>query len=495
MTAVLAASASAFVGAGLLHDALAILIPLGLALLLGAARTASRARAAAAATFAVAMTGLAVVSGGAVNLWPVAPLLAPSLALPFALPGLVGHRIARSRGRVAGELTVLLSWLLVEACFVHLAGIPAFRIGHAASGTGLAPLAGLAGAGTVSAAVWLLAFALAQAPTIGEARHALRVLTPLAGLAAAHLAQAALSLPAGHLPAPAAAGAGPLRSGEAAGGEGTGATDAAEVRVALVQTDVRAADRELARSWHEAETALEERTIELLRRAVAQGADLVVGPEASLRLGSGSGSAVTLPRLPSATPHAVLVGAIAPGAGGVMNAVVDLASGGEVRYVKRHPVPVSERRFSPGARAEPIRLGTLTLAAAICYDVLFARDLRRDALASDLLVAVSDAAFAERSALPSLHLGVARLRAAESGKPLAFVTATGPSALIDGRGRLLARTGRFRPQILAVDVPLYGPIPPYARFGLEFEVFVLAAWPLLLVRRGVRPLADAARRT
>lgn len=477
MTRLLTACAAACLAAGMLHDALAPIVVAGLVCLLAAVRSARSALGAAAASYAVATAGILVIAGGAVGPWWPAPLLGPLAALPFALPGLVHVGMRRRDGPVACDVAFVLSWLLVEAAWVHAAGFPPFRIGYAVAATPLAALAGIAGAGGVSAAAWLLALALARVPEIRGVRAAGRALVPLVAVVAAHLTLAAIP--------PEAA---------------SGTADVTEqrpirLRVALVQSDVRSTDRELAAAWPEAHAALEARTVGMVRRAAAGGADLIVTPEGSLRTTISDPLELSLPRFPGAGPFAVLAGVLAEGPHGPRNAIVDLAAGSELRYVKRHPIPKREARFLPGDGADPIAFGALRIAPSICYDLLFAREVRRSAASSDLLVAVSDAAFAGRSALPFLHLGVARLRAAETGTPLLFVTATGPSAVLDGRGRVLARTDRLKPEILAWEVTLgRRAATPYARFGLEADGFVLAAWSLLLARRGVRPSRNIARR-
>ncbi|MCB1618438.1 MAG: apolipoprotein N-acyltransferase, partial [Pseudomonadales bacterium] len=117
----------------------------------------------------------------------------------------------------------------------------------------------------------------------------------------------------------------------------------------------------------------------------------------------------------------------------------------------------------------------------ICYEVAYA-DLAR-AQPADLLLTVSNDAWFGDSFGPWQHLEIARLRAAENGRPLLRATNDGISALIDHRGRLLLQSERFVAQSLHGEVVLTAGETPYHRFG---------DWPLLGV--GLTTLAAALYR-
>ena len=103
---------------------------------------------------------------------------------------------------------------------------------------------------------------------------------------------------------------------------------------------------------------------------------------------------------------------------------------------------------------------------------------------ADVLVVLADDAYAPVGPVPELHLRLARLRAAEIGRPVLFVQATGPSAAIGPDGAVWARleAGDLAP--LDVDLPVGVP-PPFhplrgaAPFGPPVAIAALLSGLLL----------------
>jgi apolipoprotein N-acyltransferase len=127
--------------------------------------------------------------------------------------------------------------------------------------------------------------------------------------------------------------------------------------------------------------------------------------------------------------------------------------------------------------------GATRFAPFICYETIFPgalypRHQRPDWLAT----ATNDAWFGDSSG-PRQHLDQARLRAIETGLPMARSANTGVSALFDARGRLLQSVPLYKAG--RIDAALPGALPPtiYARYGdllflmLAIGAFVLAALP------------------
>jgi apolipoprotein N-acyltransferase len=93
---------------------------------------------------------------------------------------------------------------------------------------------------------------------------------------------------------------------------------------------------------------------------------------------------------------------------------------------------------------------------------------------------------------PRQHFHQARVRAVEEGLPLIRAANNGISAVIDGKGRVLARLGLDVWGVIDADLPAALPPPIYARFGdLIFLLMWLAAagavaWVMLLNGRQTR---------
>lgn len=289
---------------------------------------------------------------------------------------------------------------------------------------------------------------------------------------------------------------------------------AGSVRVAVLQGDI---DQGVKWSPDWAERTME--TYEdLTRRAVAQGAQVVVWPETAVP-GSPDVDSELRARLEALARHSgvvLVVGAVGvdwlgpPGRSPYHvydSAFVFDASGHlRSRYDKTHLVPFGEYlplrgligRFvravatgsagidvtpgpAPRAVSLPLGRGTLTVGIPICYELLFPNLVRRfvDGGARVLLAITNDAWYG-RTGAPYQFLAITALRSAETGTWTARAANTGVSALIDGRGRVRQRTKIFERSLLVGDVPLRtpGPAPTfYARHG---DVFAWACWASLL---------------
>ncbi|WP_370205696.1 apolipoprotein N-acyltransferase [Pararhodobacter marinus] len=121
--------------------------------------------------------------------------------------------------------------------------------------------------------------------------------------------------------------------------------------------------------------------------------------------------------------------------------------------------------YTPGPGPELMDLGPAGRALPlICYEAVFPRNLRGTERPDWLLQSTNDAWFGERIG-PFQHFAQARLRAIETGLPLARVANTGISAMVDARGRVTAALPMG--QMGALDAALPGALPPtpYARTG------------------------------
>jgi apolipoprotein N-acyltransferase len=134
------------------------------------------------------------------------------------------------------------------------------------------------------------------------------------------------------------------------------------------------------------------------------------------------------------------------------------------RYDKRHLVPFGEYLpfgrwferfgvtqfvhmpggFDPGTSDDRLHIpGLPTARALICYEAIFPNERGEKLDDPDpprWMLNVTDDAWFGLTAGPYQHFAEARLRAIETGLPLARAANTGISAVVDGRGRTLAET-------------------------------------------------------
>ncbi len=427
------------------------LVVAGAALMhLGAWTSASRSGAGLA-------TATAALGPASVAVAPIAPLapvatipLTVALAASFALVGVVAgpgrapaHRRAAVARRAGHAARAASGWCAVEALWARPsllgdAALPVLAIGSALTEGPFLVVAGWLGVGGLSLLALTLGGLVAAMP-----------LAPVALIAAA------------------AAGV-----AYGAGGEGTiraaSPSEPSEVvplrliqhaptpvSIALVRFDPAAAHDQL-RFLEEHAGRADER--------------LVVLPEALLprpvRLNGGPAARTTRPSgLPDAA-H-VLFGAATVRPEGTFNSAL-LWSDAELRIVadKRRLVPLTEAALTRGEPRAATSWRGLRIAAAICWEAAFPSVTRRAAReGATFLALLANDAYAGAGPVGRLHLRTARLRAAESGLPIAFVQATGPSAAIAADGRVVGMLQAGRRGSLDVDLPVAGVRTPYRRTG------------------------------
>ena len=178
------------------------------------------------------------------------------------------------------------------------------------------------------------------------------------------------------------------------------------------------------------------------------------------------------------------------------NSMVVLSPGGDVStiYDKQHLVPFGEYvpfsavlgRILGGGLANDLLLGFARgevdgpvaipgigdALPLICYEGIFAEELRYGDARPRLLLLITNDAWFGQGAGPLQHLAQARLRAIEQGLPMVRVANTGVSAMIDARGQVTAMLP------LGAEGALDAVLPPalaatlYTRWG---------DWPVILV--------------
>lgn len=399
-------------------------------------------------------------------------LMGAGAALFWAVAAYIGSRISP-------RSAIMLALMLVVAELarsVILTGFPWALIGHIWVPTGLAQLAALGGPHLLSLVT--VVAALSVMGLLGQAR-----LWGIGGIAL--LVVAGLTLRAG--PAPEGAADGPV--------------------VRLVQPNAPQDQK-----W---DPRFRDTFVNRLITLTGQGEvpDLVVWPETSLPyLLNQIEDEIAL--LSDAARGAPLVfGILRRDADWrVYNSLVVLGAGGAVQslYDKQHLVPFGEYvpfgdvlgRWAPRALAQtlpagftagqvggPIDLPGIGLAVPlICYEGIFAEEIAGIAPRPRLLLLITNDAWFGQAAGPRQHLAQARLRAIEHGLPMVRVANTGISAMIDGKGRILAAMPLGVDGVLDTVLPPALPPTYYSRFG-GWPVFFLLFF--LILAQSLRAWRDS----
>lgn len=105
--------------------------------------------------------------------------------------------------------------------------------------------------------------------------------------------------------------------------------------------------------------------------------------------------------------------------------------------ISPHVVRVSD--FSPGDELVTHKVQGRDIASVICYELINDGLVREAASASQLLLVHTNSATFSGSSEGEQQLAITRLRAIESGRSVVSISTTGPSALIDQRGVVVAK--------------------------------------------------------
>ncbi len=405
-------------------------------------------------------------------------LLAAGLALYPALLGYVQARLFKRESRWHATLVLPALWVLFEwwrGWF--LSGFPWLDLGYSQIDTPLAFYAPLGGGYAVS-----LMVALSAGCVVGCLRTPQRMAVRLSLLAAIW--------------------SGGLLLERVEWGQ----PDAAPLRVTLVQANVP-----LREKWDSTKRA------DILTRyqqlsVAAPASELIVWPEAAIPMAL---DRIDVSYLDGLREHArrhgtdFLIGVIERSADRreYYNSVISLNAerGIDGVYRKQHLVPFGEYTpfkplflwllnslqipmsdLSPGlAPQAPLTAAGRKLGVSVCYEDAFGDELRWVLPQASVLVNVSEDAWFGDSLAPHQRLQMARLRALETARPMLRAANTGPSAVIDHRGQVLARSPQFRVHVLSADVqPMQG-ATPYTVVG-DWAAVVLAIVLLVTAWAGAR---------
>ncbi len=463
------------------------LAPVGIAALtLGAG--AGRVRRGLAAGF---MFGLAFFG---VTLWWLAGSISPAAwaALTVLQAGWLagaGAGMALMRTLRAWPMWAACWWTAIESArsAVPWGGMPWGRLGLTALDTPWQGLLGTLGVAATGTAVALLGTTLAAVVLAVERRRAV-LQTPMARLAAA------VSVCA--LVAATVAGTTPTISGGPV------------AHVGIVQGGVPGDGREVARN-HRAVTAQHLAETRTLAQQTDGGPppELVIWPENALAVDPDRDS-VARQALTAATDALgvpLLVGAVTDDANPSRarnQGVVWTSSGAGSRYTKQHLVPfgefvpfrpLAERISSRVADIErdmvagtpdpsPLRVGSLRVADALCFDVAY-DDTIRDQVSqgADLVVVQTSNAMFLGTAQPEQQWAMTRARAIEVGRSVVVSSINGISGAIAPDGSVLERLPTTRTVSTVATVPLTTTTTLATRFGPwpERLAWVAAAGALL----------------
>jgi apolipoprotein N-acyltransferase len=136
--------------------------------------------------------------------------------------------------------------------------------------------------------------------------------------------------------------------------------------------------------------------------------------------------------------------------------------------------------FSAGARRLPVSTGIgPAFGPLICYEVIFPGAVAGDGARPSWYVNLSDDSWFGDTPGPRQHMHQARVRATEEGTPIARVTTTGFSAIVDSYGRLRESAIYGIEARIDGSLPVALPPPPFVLAG-NWIIFGFIATTLLI---------------
>lgn len=121
--------------------------------------------------------------------------------------------------------------------------------------------------------------------------------------------------------------------------------------------------------------------------------------------------------------------------------------------------------FTPGEGPKTLRAGGPAFAPLVCYEAIFPGRVYPAGDRPEWIATVTNDSWFGDSSGPRQHFDQARLRAIETGLPMARSANSGVSGLIDALGRARARIALYQTGVIDAPLPRALPGTFYARFG------------------------------
>lgn len=283
--------------------------------------------------------------------------------------------------------------------------------------------------------------------------------------------------------------------------DGSLARGGSPLRVGLVQGNIAQEDK-----WDPAlAVPILNRYLDLSRRAIAAGAEVVIWPESSTPffLEENPALAAEIRRLAQQAQTPFVVGSDQierAQQNRFYNSAFLVGADGQTRavYRKMHLVPFGEyvplkqllpfvgplveavSDFSPGLEPVLLPIGDRRLSVAICYEVVYPWLVRSFVLGgSELLVTITNDAWYGTTSAAYQHWEQASLRAVEQGRYLVRAANTGVTGIVDPYGRVIASTRLFETEVVTGDVRWNTARTVYATIGDLIAWLSLAVMALM----------------
>jgi apolipoprotein N-acyltransferase len=229
--------------------------------------------------------------------------------------------------------------------------------------------------------------------------------------------------------------------------------------------------------------------------------DLVIWPENSVDIDLFKNPEIEteISNLSDSLQTPILIGGISRFSGELQNISVFFNSNIEGIYAKRYLTPFGEyipmrgwfERFSPyvndvvdfsaGIKKITFQVDNNSFQTLICYEII--NDTFRDELMENFLVVqTNNATFGDTAQLDQ-QLNIAKVRAIETGREIAYVSTTGVTSFINTEGDLRASLPKFEAGVLIDNINLYEGQTLIQKLKFHPEITAMLLLLLLTIRR------------
>lgn len=233
----------------------------------------------------------------------------------------------------------------------------------------------------------------------------------------------------------------------------------------------------------------------------ANSVDLVIWPENSVDIDLFKNPEIEteISELSNSLKAPILIGGISRFSGQLQNISVFFNPKIQEIYVKRYLTPFGEyipmrssfARFSPyvedvtdfsaGTEKVNFQVNNQSFQTLICYEII--NDTFRDDLIENFLVVqTNNATFGDTAQLEQ-QLNIAKVRAIETGREIAYVSTTGVTSFIDTTGKLRSSLPKFEGGVLIDDINLFEGQTLVQKLKFYPEIAAMLLLLLLSIRR------------
>ena len=177
----------------------------------------------------------------------------------------------------------------------------------------------------------------------------------------------------------------------------------------------------------------------------------------------------------------------------VENSVLALSKDSRQVYSKRHLVPFGEyiplldyirwlgqwiqlpySNLVAGKSDGTLQVSGQIAQMTICYEDAFGAEIIQSLPRSTMLINVTHDGWFTGSLEPEQHMQIARMRSLETGRYMARATTTGPSGIIDEKGKVIATAPSYTKKIITGKLQPFTGATPYVRWGNWLIVTILS---------------------